>query len=215
MRRIDIETWPRRRHFELFSTWDHPHFSMCADVDLTAFCPGVKERDASFTVAIVYVIAQAANAIPEFRHRIRGTEVVEHEVVNPSMTVMGEGDLFGFCPLDYTEDFAAFAAGADERIAYYSGHPSLAEVDEDRDDWLFMTAIPWVSFTSFMHPLAGHPADSVPRFAWGRFREDDGRLTMPLSVQGHHALLDGVHVGRYYADVQRRLSQPDTVLGGV
>jgi chloramphenicol O-acetyltransferase len=31
-------------------------------------------------VATVYVITRAANAIPEFRYRIRGGEVVEHEI---------------------------------------------------------------------------------------------------------------------------------------
>ena len=34
----------------------------------------------SLNVATVYVITRAANAIPEFRYRIRGGEVVEHEI---------------------------------------------------------------------------------------------------------------------------------------
>ncbi len=36
---------------------------------------------------------------------------------------------------------------------------------------------------------------------------------MPLSVQGHHGLMDGVHVGRYFAAVQDYLLGPETVLG--
>ncbi len=39
MRYINLETWPRREHFGFFSTWDYPHFSMCANVDLTTFYP--------------------------------------------------------------------------------------------------------------------------------------------------------------------------------
>jgi chloramphenicol O-acetyltransferase type A len=38
-------------------------------------------------------------------------------------------------------------------------------------------------------------------------------LKMPLSVQGHHALMDGIHMGRYYAEVQDSLDNPDSVLG--
>jgi chloramphenicol O-acetyltransferase len=34
-----------------------------------------------------------------------------------------------------------------------------------------------------------------------------------LSVQGHHALMDGIHVGRFYADVQDYLHHPRLVLG--
>ena len=77
MRTIDMQTWSRRQHFELFSTYTYPHFGLSANVDLTAFYPAVKQRGYSLTVAIVYLLARASNAIPEFRYRIRDGEVME------------------------------------------------------------------------------------------------------------------------------------------
>ena len=71
----------------------------------------------------------------------------------------------------------------------------------------------WVSFTSFMHALDLASVDSVPRFAWGKFFEEGALLKMPLSVQVHHALMDGIHVGRFYAKVQDYLYEPDSILG--
>jgi chloramphenicol O-acetyltransferase type A len=35
---------------------------------------------------------------------------------------------------------------------------------------------------------------------------------MPLSVQVHHALMDGLHVGRYYERVGQYMSDPETLL---
>jgi catechol 2,3-dioxygenase-like lactoylglutathione lyase family enzyme len=64
-------------------------------------------------------------------------------------------------------------------------------------------------------PLQLHPADSIPRFAWGKRFEDGNYLKMPLSVQGHHALMDGIHMGEFYAEVQGYLHQPEVGLGGV
>ena len=93
-------------------------------------------------------------------------------------------------------------------IEKYKLNPTLQE-EPGRDDYLFMTAIPWVSFTSFMHPLHLHPVDSVPRFAWGKFFEQDNQIKMPLSVQGHHALMDGLHMGKFYEYVQYHLDKPD------
>lgn len=212
MRHIDLNTWPRREHFKVFNAFDYPHFSLCANVDLTAFLPAVKRRGVSFTVAMVYLLARTANEIAEFRYRIRAGAVVEHEVVHPSVTILTADDLFSFCTFDYDEDFAAFAASAAERIAYVQTHPTL-EDEPGQDDLLFMTAIPWVSFTSFMHALALNPADSVPRFAWGKIFEEGAASKMPLSVQAHHALMDGVHVGRFYEKVQDYLHHPDAVLG--
>jgi chloramphenicol O-acetyltransferase type A len=212
MRHIDLETWPRREHFGLFSTWGYPHFSMCANVDLTAFYSFVKQRGISLNVATVYAITRAANAIPEFRLRIRAGEVVEHEIVHPGITILTNGDIFTFCYFDYVGDFSLFASRAKEKIAHAQEHPTL-EGDVGRDDLFYMTAIPWVSFTSFMHPLDLDPVDSVPRFAWGKFFEEGKSLKMPLSAQGHHALMDGIHMGKFYSTVQDYLHRPGVVLG--
>jgi chloramphenicol O-acetyltransferase type A len=208
-----MQTWSRRQHFELFSTYDYPHFGMCANVDLTAFYRAVKQRGYSLTVAIVYVLTRASNAIPEFRYRIREGKVIEHESVDPGFTFLTEEDTFSFCFADYVEDFSAFAARTAERIANVKGHPSVQIVP--RDDVLYMTAIPWVSFTSFLHPMQLQPTDSIPRFVWGKFFEEGQLLKMPLGVQGHHALVDGVHVGKLYAEVQDYLQQPEVILGEI
>jgi len=212
MRYIDLETWPRREHFSVFNTWDCPHFNMCANIDLTVFYPVVKQRGISFNVVIVYLLARTANAIPEFRYRIHDDVVVEYEVVHPSSTIMAQEDLFTFCTFEYAEVFKEFAAKAEDRISYVKDNPSL-EDGPGEDNLLFMTAIPWVSFTSFMHPLDLNPVDSVPRFAWGKFFQEGQALKMPLSIQGHHALMDGIHLGRFYEKIQFYLDHPDVVLG--
>ena len=158
------------------------------------------------------MISRAANAVPEFRYRLRGDEIVEHETVSPSVTILVDNDLFSFCAIDYSPDFAEFALRAARMFAAVKDHPTLKD-PPGRDDLLYMTALPWVSFTSFTHPMSQHPADSVPRFAWGKYFQEGGLLKMPLSVQGHHALMDGIHMGKYYAQVQSCLDQPEVVLG--
>lgn len=214
MRHVDKQTWPRRKQYEVFGALDHPHGGLCANVDLTTFYPAVKQSGHSITAAIVYVLSRAANAIPEFRYRIRGADVVEHEIVHPSITILTNEDLFTFCSIDYVGDFPIFAARAAEKIAYVQENPTL-EDEPGRDDYLFMTAIPWVSFTSVTHAMNLNPGDSVPRIAWGKFFEEGECLKMPLAVQGHHGVMDGLHMGRFYAAVQEYFDQPDSVLGEV
>jgi len=213
MRTIDLQSWPRYEHFKVFNTFDHPHFGMCANVDLTKFQPFVKQNGFSITVAIVYLITRTANRIPEFRYRIRPEGVVEHEVVHPSTTIMSGDDLFTFCWFDYYESFPRFSTGAAERIDSAKLHPTLENIS-GRDDFLYMTAIPWVSFTSFIHPMHLQPPDSVPRFAWGKFFQEGERVMMPLGVQVHHALMDGFHMGRFYLTIQEFFHQPEVALGG-
>lgn len=214
MRYLDMQTWSRRNHFRLFSSFNHPHFSMCVNVDVTAFYPFVKRNGYSLTVSMVYLISRVSNAIPEFRYRIRGEQVVEHEIVNPGFSILIDEDLFTFCAVEHTEDFSEFARRAATSIANVKANPDLAN-NPEQDDVLYMSPIPWVSFTGFSHPMQLHPGDSIPRFAWGKFFNENGVLKMPLSVQGHHAVMDGIHMGRFYEKMQDHLSHPEAVLGGV
>lgn len=207
MHQIDMQYSPRSRHFRFFNHFDHPHFGLCANVDVTRFLKVVKGGSYSVTLSLVYVLTRGANDIPEFRQRIRGEQVIEHEVIHPSITVLGEGDRFGFCLLDYQADFHDFVANNTGKMLAAKEELSL-ENPVGRDDLLFMTALPWVSFTSFMHPIHLQPPDSIPRFAWGKFFPEGPSWKMPLGVQGHHALMDGIHMGKYYASVQAYLDQP-------
>jgi chloramphenicol O-acetyltransferase type A len=211
MRTIDLQTWPRREHFEVYNSFDHPHFGMCANVDLTEFQPYIKDRSLSITLAIVYLITRTANQIPEFRYRIQSGGVVEYDVVHPSTTVLAGDDLFTFCWFDYCESFPLFRAHAVERIEAAKMHPSLKDFPE-RDDFIYMTAIPWVTFTSFIHPIHLQQPDSIPRFAWGKIFHQGDRSFMPLGVQAHHALMDGIHMGRFYQTIQEFFHQPESVL---
>lgn len=212
MRVIDLSTWPRRRHMEFYSHVAYPHFNLCANVDITALHAAVKERGLSFTTALVYLLARAANGIVEFRCRIRGAQVVEHDVIHPSMTVLTAEELFSFCTMRYTDDFSTFAAHAAEAKARSQAEVILAD-GPGQDDLLYMTGLPWVAFTGVQHPLHLDPLDSVPRIAWGKFTPAAGRVQMPLAVQAHHGLVDGLHVGRFLERVQGLLDCPGQWLG--
>ena len=187
---------------------------MCVNVDVTAFYPFVKRNGYSFTVSMVYIISRASNATPEFRYRIRGDQVVEHEIVNPRFSMLIDKDLFRFCAVEHVENFSEFASRAEKNIADVKTRPDL-EGNPERDDVLYMSPIPWVSFTSFSHPMQLHPTDSIPRFAWGKYFQESDTLKMPLSVQGHHAVMDGIHMGRFYETVHDYLHHPEVVLGTV
>ncbi len=211
MRTIDLESWPRREHFLTFLDAHQPHFNVCVDVNLTETRRAARQRGVPITGAIVYVVARAANDIPEFRHRIRDRTVVEHDIVHPTSTVMLEGNLFGFCLYDYSEKFSAFLENYLDQMAFARSHPTLSD-PPGRDDLLFMTAIPWVAFTSFAHPILTIPVDSIPRIAWGRFHLEGGMVRMPVSVQGHHSLMDGFHVGRFYERVEHYFRTPEAFM---
>ncbi len=209
MRALDLEHWPRRKHFEHFCSLDYPHFNLTANVEISKTYSYCKTHRFSLFKAIVYIAATAANVVPEFRQRIREGQVIEYDVVHPSVTVMSGEDVFSFCHIAYTSDFQQFLVNAEHAIATVKTAPTLEESPERGDDVLYMTSIPWIAFTGVTHPIHMHPVDSVPRIAWGKFFEEGGTRKMPLSVQAHHALVDGLHVARYFQQFQDLLDYPD------
>ncbi|TFH37131.1 MAG: chloramphenicol acetyltransferase [Anaerolineales bacterium] len=211
MQSIDLNSWPRRAHFDVFRHFDYPHFNLTAMVDVDPMLSAARRHSASLTIIITYLLARTANQLVDFRLRIRGDEVIVHEIVHPSITILTPDELFGFCTIEYSPDFTEFALTAAEQIAHVREHPTLQD-EPGQDNLLFMTSIPWVAFTSFAHPIHMHPADSVPRIAWGKIHRVEGRQKMPLSVQVHHALMDGLHVGRYFNQLQQACDAAETLL---
>lgn len=205
MKKIVFENTHRKKHFDFFHGMNHPHFNLTANVDVTVFLKKIKAEKLPLTQTMVYLLSRTANEIKEFRWRIRGDEVIEHDQVHPSFTVPTEDvDVFSFCTVEYNNDLNAFIQEAKRIQELMKTNPSV-EDDPDRDDYLFMSAIPWVSFTGLQHAMSYHPHDSVPRVSWGKFFEQGDKTLMPLSVQAHHALVDGRHMGIYFKLIQEYL----------
>lgn len=207
MKYVNIENWKRKDHFNYFKQLDYPHFNICGNVDITSFYKYIKENELPFFITVLYASTKAANSVKEFRFRIRGEEVVEHENVNPSFTVLTEEEVFSFCEVHYIDNFKNFKYNTSREIEKVRNNISL-EDQPGRDDLIYITSIPWISFTNVTHPIQMNPVDSIPRIAWGKYFEENGRIKLPLSVQAHHALVDGLHVGQFFNIFQEILDNP-------
>ncbi len=211
MKYIHIDNWKRKDHYNYFKEFSYPHFNICGNVDITKTHKYIKDMDLPFFITILYAATKTANSIKEFRYRIREEKVVEHETVDPSFTVMTEDEAFSFCTVKYVNEFSNFKEDASARLEKAKKSINI-EDEPGRDDLLFISSIPWVSITSINHPIQMNPVDCIPRITWGKYFEDDGKIKLPLSVQAHHALVDGLHVGMYFNKLQEILDNPEKYL---
>jgi len=209
-RTIDRSTWSRREQFDLFKRFGFPYFSVTTEIDITTYRRAVP-RGGPFTLGIVHALATGANSVPPLRQRIRGEDVIEFEVVHPSIILLNDEEAFRFCVLPFSAEYARFTEGASDRMDRARTAPSMFDV-EDQDDFLYMTSLPWISFQGVLHAVPTEPSDSVPRIAWGKARDVAGRVMLPLNVQVHHALVDGLHVARFFERAEERLQDADSWL---
>ncbi|TAI48692.1 chloramphenicol acetyltransferase [Flagellimonas allohymeniacidonis] len=204
-KKVVFENAHRKKHFEFFNTMNHPHFNITANVEISDFLAQIKKQQLPTTYSLVHLLSETANEVKEFRWRVRNNEIIEHSMVHPSFTVpTDEADVFSFCTVTFQSNLNDFIEEAKSVRDAMKTNPSI-EDEPGRDDLLFMSAIPWISFTSMQHAMHYHPHDSVPRISWGKFFQQEGKTMMPLSVQAHHALVDGRHMGAFFEKVEQKL----------
>ena len=210
---VDLERWPRRAAFEYFRGFDKPYFNVCTRLDVAALKAATDAAAASFSLACHFIALRLANRIEPFRYRLEGGRVRIHAVVHGSTTVLRDDESFGFAYFEHDERFARFAAqGAPALAAARARDVSFAPRVDDAA-LLHFTTLPWVHFSSFSHARNWGREDAVPKIAFGRIEADGERRWMPMSVEVHHAMMDGLHVGRFVEGFEAALREPRAWLG--
>jgi chloramphenicol O-acetyltransferase type A len=210
---LDLATWPRRAHFEFFRGYESPFFNLVAAVDVTETRAWCKDHGASFFLAGWYAGLGAVNAVEALRMRIRGDGVWVHDRVSVGSTVLAPDETFRFAYLEAADSFPIFAANGRAAVdRALAGGP--LDDQAARDDLVYGTVVPWVSFTGLKHARRKASDDSVPRLAFGKFEQREGRWWMPVSIEAHHALADGLHAGRFFEGLTARFADPDRTFSG-
>ena len=209
---LDLANWPRRELFEFFREFDKPYFYICTRLDVTNLLAELRNHpDVSASLAYHYFALKAANEVEPFRYRLRNGQVLVHDVINGGTTFLLPNETFTLVYFDYADTFAEFIGPAQRAIEETKTDAAFRPRHED-DARIHCTTIPWISFTSFSHARNWRREDSVPKISFGKFMRENDRLLMPFSVEVHHALMDGLHVGRYVARIEEMLAQPEIYL---
>jgi len=205
-RKLDLKLWSRREHFEYFRSFEEPFFNVCVDLDVTKLIARCQaDRKLSFFACTLYLSLKAANEVESFRYRIRGHDVIVYEVIHGGSAILRDDETFGLGFFEFTPNFAQFAPQVRRVIdAVKQGPPGLRRASE-RDDMMRYSVLPWITFTSFSHAHASREGDSIPRLVFGKYRLVGDSFQMPLSVEVHHALVDGIHVGDFLQRFQQHL----------
>lgn len=206
---LDLDIWHRRSAFDFFRGFDIPTFNLCARLDVALLKQAVKDLGVgSLSLAYHFIAIRLANDIAPFRYRLEGERVRVHAAVHGSTTVLRDDDSFGFATLQYNRDFAAFCAQGGQALANGRLRDAPFEPSAYETATLHMTTLPWVHFSSYSNARQWGPNDSIPKISFGRIDADGARQWMPLSVDVHHALMDGIHVGRFFEGFEAALQAP-------
>ena len=202
---LDIDSFPRRAHFEYFSSLAYPYVGTTANVDITDALKRVKGEKMPFFLTVCYCAARAANNVPELRQRIREGRIVEFDQCRVSHTVALEDETFCYCTLENEPDLAAYLEAGRKAQEEAKRKASIEEDPDESLEKFFVSSLPWLSYTALIQPVPS-PADSNPRITFGKYFTQEGRTLMPVSLLCNHALVDGRHIAAFYHGMEQELA---------
>ena len=201
IRDIDMSAWPRREIYDFFSPISNPFYSVTFTLDVTNLYRYVKERELSFYYALVYLCTQAVNRVEAFLYTIEDGKVRIYDKRQPSFTDLEKGsELFRmvFVPCEGSLDDFCRAAKAKSESQHFFFDPTA-----ETNDLIYFSCLPWMDVTGLTNERNLDPDDAIPRIAWGKYIDIDGRKQLHLSLEINHRLIDGVHLGRFNEELCR------------
>jgi chloramphenicol O-acetyltransferase type A len=203
---IDLATWKRREHFEVFRNFDEPLFGITVRVECSAAYKRAKEAGYSFSLYYLYLSLKAANEIEEFRYRIEEDKVVCYDSVGAGPTIFREDETYGVGYIPYNKDIEAFMKVASAEVERVKVERGL-KFPVTGENIIHYSTVPWADFTSVNHARILSKGRSIPKITFGKITREGDKIWMPVDVHANHALMDGFHVGKFIERFQELLSQ--------
>ena len=205
---IDRENYYRKGVFRHFSEDCKCSTSMTARVDVTALAARAKREGTRFAVDFLYILSRALNSREDYRmgYLYQTDELICYDVIHPTQYVFHE-DTETCTPVytTYTPDYAAFYRDACRDIERAKQTREYGLDAAGHPNWFDASYIPWLSYDSMNIELPDGYLFFAPIVNWGRYREEGGRLMMPVTVRLNHAIADGYLVANVFRLIQREI----------
>ena len=210
---IDKETYYRKGVYRHFTEDCKCSTSMTARIDVTDLVDHSKKTGTKFYLNFLFLLSKVLNSRDDYKmdYLYNSDELICYDVINPCHYVFHEDtETCTTVHSLYSEDYGTF---------YENAHADLEEANKTRDyefdgkkypNWFDASYISWLSYDSLNIELPDGYLYFPPIVNWGRYREENGRLMMPVSVRLNHAIADGYLV----ANVFRLLEQEIKIFTG-
>ena len=203
---IDVDRYYRKDVFRHFSEDCKCSTSMTARVDATNLVKYSRKTDAKFYINFLYILSKALNSREDYRmgYLWQTGQLVCYNSINPTQYVFHDDT--ETCTPVYT------VYNPDYHIFYQAAADDIARAKESREygldminhtNWFDASYISWLSYDSMNIELPDGHLFFAPIVNWGKYREEKGRLMMPVTVRLNHAIADGFMVAKVFHLIEK------------
>ena len=203
---IDVDRYYRKDVFRHFSEDCRCSTSMTARVDVTELVKYSRKTDTKFYINFLYILSKALNSREDYRmgYLWQTGQLVCYDFINPTQYVFHDDT--ETCTPVYT------VYNPDYHIFYQAAADDIARAKESREygldminhtNWFDASYISWLSYDSMNIELPDGHLFFAPIVNWGKYREEEGRLMMPVTVRLNHAIADGFMVAKVFHLIEK------------
>ena len=205
---IDRKNYYRKGVFRHFSEDCKCSTSMTARIDGTDRVSYSRKTRTKFYLNFLYILSKVMNSREDYRmgYLWKTDELICYDVINPTQYVFHD-DTETCTPVytEYSEDYKTFYNNANEDIECAKKTREYGLDMLNHPNWFDASYISWLSYDSLNIELPDGHLFFAPIINWGRYREENGRLVMPVSVRLNHAIADGYLVANVFRLLQQEI----------
>ncbi len=207
---IDKETYYRKGVYRHFTEDCKCSVSMTARIDVTELVKHSKAAGTKFYIDFLYLLSRVLNSRDDYRMQYlwQTDELICYDRVNPIQYVFHE-DTETCTPVytTYYEDYHEFYGNALSDLENAKNTREYMLDSVNHPNWFDASYISWLSYDSMNIELPDGYVYLLPIINWGKYREENGRLMMPLTVRLNHAVADGYLVANVYRLLEKEISE--------
>lgn len=200
-KKVDLKTYYRRGVYRHFSKDCKCSISMTHTIDVTALDAFSRRTETKFYINFLYILTKVLNAREDYRmaYLWESDEVIVYDRIHPTQYIFHEDT--ETCTPVYTTYHPAYnifyeGCAADIEKAKQSRQYGLDM--EHHPNWFDASYVSWLSYDALHVELPDGYLYFMPIVNWGRYRKENGRLVMPVSVRLNHAAADGYLLAKVY-----------------
>lgn len=205
---INIEEYYRKGVFKHFSEDCKCSTSMTARVDVTKLVEYSKRTGTKFYLNFLYILSKVLNSRDDYRmcYLWQTNELICYDQINPTQYVFHE-DTETCTPVytTYYEDYKTFYDNALKDVEEAKLTREYRQDAANHPNWFDASYISWLSYDSLNIELPDGYLFFAPIINWGKYRIENGRYMMPVSVRMNHAIADGYLIAKVYMLLEKEI----------
>ena len=198
---INMDEYYRKGVFRHFSKDCKCSTSMTARIDVTKLVEFSKHSGTKFYINFLYILSKVLNSRDDYRMcwLWQTEELICYDKINPTQYIFHD-DTETCTPVytTYYEDYKTFYDNAAKDIEKAKETREYGLDSENHPNWFDASYISWLSYDSLNIELPDGYLFFAPIVNWGKYRIENGRYMMPVSVRLNHAVADGYLVAKVF-----------------